>query len=107
MTHHILKTVQPHFDDVWDGKKRYEVHKNDRIPPFAVGDEINLVEYDTATNKTGRVVCCEIEHIPPDHEGLADDFVVLGITSWCYRSKTFDLSPDYIAQASKQDAIVD
>lgn len=40
---HELKTVQPWFDDVYKGVKKFEVRKNDR--KFSVGDYLLLREF--------------------------------------------------------------
>jgi len=40
---HVLKTVQPYFEALWSGEKRFEVRKNDR--GFQVGDSLCLREY--------------------------------------------------------------
>ena len=37
---HVLKTVQPYFEALWSGEKRFEVRKNDR--GFEVGDSLCL-----------------------------------------------------------------
>lgn len=44
MSFHNLKCTNPYFQDVWDGKKTFEVRNNDRN--FAVNDIICLKEYD-------------------------------------------------------------
>ncbi|MDF2611454.1 MAG: hypothetical protein K0R92_2928 [Lachnospiraceae bacterium] len=41
---HNLKTLQPYFDDVKSGKKKFELRRNDR--DYQVGDKLNLFEYD-------------------------------------------------------------
>lgn len=41
---YYLKTIQPFFNDVAFGSKRFEVRKNDR--DFKVGDFLVLQEYD-------------------------------------------------------------
>lgn len=39
---HVLKTVTRLFDDVWTGRKRFEIRKGDR--DYTVGDILHLVE---------------------------------------------------------------
>lgn len=39
---HELKLVQPFFNDVFTGKKKFEIRKNDR--DFKIGDELILKE---------------------------------------------------------------
>ncbi len=41
---HKLKTLQPYFDDLVNGKKTFEVRKDDRN--FQVGDRLDLFEGD-------------------------------------------------------------
>ena len=43
MKTHIKKLTQPFFDDVWYGKKKFELRKNDC--DYNVGDFIILKEY--------------------------------------------------------------
>lgn len=62
---HELKTVNPYFEDVWNGMKNFEMRKNDRH--FHVGDIIYLKEYDTGSQLyLGRVIRAEIEYILKD-----------------------------------------
>lgn len=59
MKTHKLKTINPFFSAAWDGKKNFEVRKNDR--DFREGDRIHLLEYEAETdNYTGRVIRGEI-----------------------------------------------
>ena len=39
MKKHILKTINPYFQDVWDNKKTFEIRLNDR--DFKVGGWIS------------------------------------------------------------------
>ena len=43
MTIHILKTENPHFLDIYQGRKRFELRFNDRN--FKIGDFLILREY--------------------------------------------------------------
>ena len=77
---HELKTVQPYFNDVRTGKKKFEVRKNDR--GFKVGDELILKEYNKDTNAyTGEVLEMVITYILDSEEYCKDEYVILGIES--------------------------
>jgi len=57
-----LKTINPYFNEVWEGRKRFEVRNNDRT--FKVGDEVYLQEYDHVNNVyLKREVRCNITYI--------------------------------------------
>lgn len=71
MNIHVLKTVQPYFDDVASGKKTFEIRKNDRN--FQVGDLLQLWEYPTS----GHYVNAKIIYMTNYEQ--KDDYVVLGI----------------------------
>lgn len=77
---HELKTLQPYFDDVINGKKTFDVRKNDRN--FKVGDELILREYDReAKSYSGKSVHMEITYILDDPEYCKNGYVILGIVS--------------------------
>lgn len=88
---HELKTIQPFFDDVASGKKRFEVRKKDR--DFKVGDYLALNEYIPAKvtnvpihivsgNKyTGRCMIVEISYVLDDEKFCKQGYVVLGLVS--------------------------
>lgn len=77
---HALKTVQPYFNDVKDGIKRFEVRKDDR--PFGEGDDIVLQEWDEETNKyTGEEWHGEITMVLRDANYCKKGFCILGIRS--------------------------
>lgn len=44
MKYHLLKTVNPYFQDVYDGLKTFELRVNDR--DFSEDDILILVEYE-------------------------------------------------------------
>ena len=59
---HVLKTVQPYFEALWSGEKRFEVRKNDR--GFQVGDSLCLREYDAAARSySGRLVMANVLYV--------------------------------------------
>jgi hypothetical protein len=73
---HELKTINPYFQLVWDGKKTFELRKNDRN--FKQGDYLRLMEYGKG-GWTGRECNFEIEYILKDcpEFGLMDGFVII------------------------------
>ncbi len=44
--HHELKILPPYFEAVIDGRKTFEIRKDDR--GFQAGDTVTLLEYDPA-----------------------------------------------------------
>lgn len=75
MQSHYLKTVQPYFDEVWLGKKTFEVRVDDR--KFEVGDTIYLQEYDKDSNTySGRELRGTITYILSDFYAIVDGHVV-------------------------------
>lgn len=79
MNKHELKTWPPFFDAVVEGKKTFEIRKNDRN--FRVGDVLVLQEYDKITESyTGRSTPKIVTYIARDLKqfGLPEDTVVMG-----------------------------
>jgi len=89
MPSHELKVWPPFFEHLLDGRKKFEVRRNDR--KFAIGDEIKFREW-VPTNHghgesyyTGRNIWMRVTYIldprpgrDPDC-GLVPGFVVLGL----------------------------
>lgn len=74
---HELKTLQPFFDDVRKGHKRFEIRKNDRN--FKVGDDLCLKEFD-GKEFTGDIWYVHINYIlHGGNFGLEDGYVILGL----------------------------
>lgn len=72
---HILKLQQPFFDDVYCGRKDFEVRKNDRN--FEVGDRLKFIEYPS---ENPRFIFRDIKYILDGGKyGIASDYVVLGL----------------------------
>lgn len=62
MTIHELKTWPDFFRDVADGRKKFEIRKDDR--DYKVGDLLRLKEYDPQTQTyTGLYVVVYVEYI--------------------------------------------
>lgn len=74
---HELKTVNPFFDDVYTGKKDFEIRKNDRN--FKVGDRLKLVEIERG-KISKRYVLKDIKYILTGGQyGISYDYVILGL----------------------------
>lgn len=59
---HELKTWPEYFEAILDGRKRFEIRKNDR--GFEVGDHLILMEYDPTESKySDREIYCEVDYI--------------------------------------------
>ena len=90
---HELKTWPEPFQAVLDGRKRYEIRKDDR--GYAVGDTLVLKEWDPSPHPnpmglhrlqyekagySGRVVVARIAYITPGGSwGLPADLCVMSI----------------------------
>ena len=78
MTYHELKTINPFFEDVWNGYKDFEVRKNDRN--FQVGDRVKLIEFGELKHNNPRYIFKDIKYILKGGQyGLSEDYVVLGL----------------------------
>lgn len=75
MTHHDLKTVQPYFDAVYSGAKRFEIRKDDR-GGFITGDTLTLREWD-GRRYTGRAITASVTFVTDFAQ--QPGFVVIGI----------------------------
>ncbi len=82
---HELKTWPPYYQAIIDGKKRFEIRKNDRC--FSVGDVLRLREYDPAkeldpiTEKyTGRYCYVRVDYVLSDFLALEEGYVAISIT---------------------------
>lgn len=76
---HDLKILPHFFQAVLDERKTFEVRKDDR--PFAVGDFVNLHEYDPHYPRgyTGRVWFGVIMYVLNDIRYCKRGFVIFGI----------------------------
>ncbi|EAK9780846.1 ASCH/PUA domain-containing protein [Listeria monocytogenes] len=70
---HELKILSEYFWDIAEGRKTFEIRKNDR--DFQVGDTLILLEWDDMD--TGLYTVVEVVYMT-DYE-QKDGFVVLGI----------------------------
>ncbi len=82
---HDLKTWLPYFDAVADGRKLFEVRKNDR--DYKVGDVLRLLPYDTEKQKVVRRngyhhIDCEVLYVLSGGQfGVESGYVVMGLES--------------------------
>ena len=80
---HELKILPEYFNAVIDGRKTFEIRKNDR--DFAVGDTLVLKEWNQINRMpTGREQRCEITYILEGNEetkgyGLMKGFCIMSI----------------------------
>jgi hypothetical protein len=79
MTNHELKTWPEYFEATLNGRKRFELRKNDRN--FEAGDCITLMEYDPDKSEySGREVYCGINYILHGGQfGLAIGYCIMSI----------------------------
>jgi hypothetical protein len=76
---HELKTVQPFFNQVKNGTKRFELRKNDR--DFMVNDILVLKEYNSLTKVfVGDHVAVRVIGILDQFVGLKDGYCILSIS---------------------------
>lgn len=76
---HTLKTWPEYFREVKDGRKTFEIRKNDRN--FQVGDTLLLQEYmPDEDDFTGRDILVSVNYILEGFCGLQDGYVAMGIS---------------------------
>lgn len=82
---HELKTWPAYFAAVWEGRKTFEVRRNDR--GFEVGDILTLREYLPGDGSyTGRVIEAMVAYILcDDAQGLEDGYVAMSISVFMRR----------------------
>lgn len=75
---HRLKTHPEPFGATWEGRKPYELRKNDR--GFQVGDQLELIEWSPTTEAySGRAVLVRVTYMTKGGEwGLPSDLCILG-----------------------------
>jgi len=81
---HELKTVQPGFDDILEGRKHFEWRRNDRS--FEAGDLLVLREFEPGHDGdglyTGRAIAASVDYIlyGGGTEALSFDSCVMELT---------------------------
>lgn len=75
---HELKTLPIYFEKVIEGRKSFEVRKNDRN--FKVGDMLALNEYDADKKEyTGNSCLVYVDYILKDENYCKNGFVIMAI----------------------------
>jgi hypothetical protein len=90
-----FKTINPFFDDLWNGRKPpIEIRKDDRPEKVEIGDILWLREYKPAENPfqlgreySGRDLIVEVTYILPPFEGIAPGYKLYGIRELTRRNK--------------------
>lgn len=79
MSNHVLKTHPGPFEEVWAGRKSYEIRVSDR--DFAVGDTLELREFEPSSEwYSGRKLIARVTYMTRGGEwGLPPNLCVLGI----------------------------
>jgi hypothetical protein len=81
---HDLKSWPDYFQPIWDGRKRFDMRRDDR--PFKPGDTVRLREYLPESQAyTGRVLVADIAYVQRPHKGcpvlVSAGFVILSLAS--------------------------
>lgn len=89
---HDLKITPAHYIDVFDGKRRAELRKNDR--PYKIGDCLRLRAWNDSKNEYINVspIYCIVTHIIHIHESLKSSYVMLSIVPLNNHIETSDYS---------------
>jgi len=79
---HSLKILPQHFAQWLCRMKTCELRRNDRVPPFEIGDYLRLCEWlpdNGAANgvHTGREITVRVLSVLRDHEGLAPGYCLM------------------------------
>ena len=80
MTIHKLKTVEPHFSNVLNGSKTFEIRLNDR--DYKVGDDLILAKFPDV-DKRSLIIRAKITHILKHEDfpqGIHHGYVVLSMS---------------------------
>ena len=76
---HELKTVQPFFNQVAEGKKKFELRKNDR--DFGYGDILILREWNNVSQHyMGNEVVVRVIGVLDQFVGLQQGYCILSIS---------------------------
>lgn len=84
MTIHRLKAHPEPFDAVLAGRKTFEWRRDDRDPPFAVDDHLELAEWDPGADHgagayTGRELTAAVSYVLRGAFGVSPGFAVLAL----------------------------
>lgn len=99
---HMLKCVQPYFDEVKLGRKPFELRRADR--DFRMFDTCWFREFDAATGEYGRGEhLARIGYILDDYRGALDpDYVIFGLIPLPTRTVEYD---DMLRAARKEHKV--
>jgi len=88
MKEHVLKIELSFFEPILDGRKTFELRKNDR--DYKVNDTLVLCEYSITKNHfTGRSVKATVTYVlPGGFNGLDSEYCILGIEACPEQSNT-------------------
>jgi len=80
--HHELKILPIYFQAVQEGRKTFEVRKNDRN--FQNADTVTLKEWDQELGYSGLELSFKIGYVLPLDKfyGLQNDYVVFSLLKW-------------------------
>ena len=83
MATHELKAWRSYFEAIWDGRKPFELRKNDRH--YRTGDHLIIREFDPAPGGgyLSRYIETDVSYVLENAKsfGLMDGYVVLGLTN--------------------------
>lgn len=76
-TIHKVKLSSIYYNDISEGRKTFELCKNDR--DYKVGDKIEFEEYKDGA-PTGRIIDVEVDYMLENHKGLEEGYCILGLS---------------------------
>ena len=74
---HRLKIMPEFYQAVIDGRKTFELRRNDR--DFSIGDTLILCEWN-GEGFTGREWRCQVEYMLEGYAGLQPGYAILGLS---------------------------
>lgn len=74
---HSIKVKPPYYSAIIEGKKNFELRKDDRN--YQVGDVLYLCEFD-GENYTGKQCIRRVTYKLSDFVGLASGYCILGLS---------------------------
>lgn len=74
---HKLKSLPKYFEAVKDGRKQFEIRKNDR--DFKVNDSLLLKEWTPKKGYTGRELLCDVVYILDEQPYVPKGYVCMSI----------------------------
>ncbi|MGL5076117.1 MAG: DUF3850 domain-containing protein [Waterburya sp.] len=73
-----MKSINPYFEDVYQGRRKAEIRKNDR--QFQVDDGLLLLEFEPHQNLfLDRSITLEITHILDDETYLQPGHIMMSV----------------------------